>query len=187
MAFLRKYFLIIIVALIGFVFIWQSNSGKEVQSASIDLPSNTPDVFMTEMDLIRYSETGEPVQKVLAKTVATYNDTGKSILTLPIVTLLRDQQSNWKITAKEAIVYDNEDIEFFSDVIVTKLNSEPVSVVKSDYMKVTEQGNLVITEEPVEITQGKQIINAVGMKVNLGTISPIIYLKDQVTFSYDPT
>ncbi|TCS37626.1 LPS export ABC transporter periplasmic protein LptC [Reinekea marinisedimentorum] len=186
MEFLRKYLIVAVITIVGAAFIWlNSNRGPAVESA-LELPEEIPDVYMTDMDLTRYSATGVPTLKVLASSVATYNDSGKSILTAPVVTLLKDQENDWKITARNAVVYDNEDIEFFTDVVVTQLNTTPASIVKSEYMKVTEQGNLVTTDKPVEITQGKQIINAVGMNVNLDTISPIIHLENEVTFFYDP-
>jgi LPS export ABC transporter protein LptC len=184
---LRRYSIIVAITILGAVFIGFNSSSSTAVESLFELPEEIPDVYMTNMDLTRYSATGEPTLKVLASTVATYNDSGTSLLTAPIVTLVKDHENDWRITAQKAVVYDNEDIEFFNDVIVTQLNTTPASIVKSEYMKVTEQGNLVTTEKPVEITQGKQIIDAIGMNVNLDTISPIIHLKNEVTFFYDPT
>lgn len=186
MNFLRKYLIVAIITIVGAAFIWLNTNRTPSVRAELELPDETPDVYMTDMDLTRYSADGVPTLKVLASTVATYNESGKSLLSAPVVTLLKDRENDWKITARNAVVYDNEDIEFFYDVIVTQLNTTPTSIVKSEYMKVTEQGNLVTTDKPVEITQGRQIVNAVGMNVNLGTIDPIIHLEDEVTFFYDP-
>lgn len=183
-----KYYRWLIVALAVAIFIWQSQSSSPVtENTDLQLPEEIPDVYMTDMDLIRYSETGEPDLKVTASTVSVYNDSGQTLLSEPDVLLFNSSDNEWKITAVNAIVYENDDIEFFNDVYVQQLNSQPITVLQSDYLKVTEQGNLIVTDHPVQITQGKQIVNAVGMTLNTDTIGTTIHLESEVSLIYDPT
>jgi LPS export ABC transporter protein LptC len=106
---------------------------------------------------------------------------------MPNVTLTEKSEDSWLITAKEALLHENEDIEFKHDVLISQLNSEPPLTITSDFMSVTKQGTLVKTDLPVQIVKGKQVTNAIGMEVKLDTIKPIINLLSDVNFEYDPS
>jgi LPS export ABC transporter protein LptC len=151
------------------------------------LPDNPPDVYMTGMNLTRFNGTGQVEMKTEAESLAVYEADGVSLLAKPRVTLVTDSQDSWLITADEAQLFDNEDIEFKNSVVITQLNSTDPMMLTSEFLSVKNQGELVSTDLPVQIVKGSQVTNAIGMEVKLDTIKPIINLLSDVTFEYDPS
>lgn len=164
------------------------NNSKTIDLASdLELPDNPPDVYITGMDLTRFNSNGEVAMKTVAASLAVYEEEGISLLSMPKVTLTENNEDRWLITAKEALLHDNEDIEFKHDVLILQLNGEPPLTITIDFMSVTNQGEFINTDLPVQIVKGKQVTNAIGMEVKLDTIKPIINLLSDVNFEYDPS
>lgn len=151
------------------------------------LPDDSPDIYITEMDTTRFNKAGQPVMRAQGESLAVYNETGKSNIVRPIVTLLSNNIDTWRVTSEKAIISSNEDIEFITDVVAINLQSTPEAVIRTNYLIITRQGELIETELAVEITQGTQILNAVGMEIELNAVEPVIHLKSEVKFHYDPS
>ena len=119
--------------------------------------------------------------------MAVYEERGENILTQPEVKLVEDGETNWTISSRHATVFSNDDIVFSEDVIAVNNRLSPPLIVATEFMKVTNKGELISTDVPVQIIQGKQTMNAVGMEVKLDTIEPVINLLSDVSFQYDPS
>ncbi len=178
--------LIIICAAV--LYLWVNNhpgkSDSQVENAEIE---NTPDLYITDMDLTRYSIDGIANMHTKADTFSYYEEEGEGLLSWPHVILIDDEIETWKIESRRAVIHDNEDIEFFTDVVAKKMDAVPILIVNSDYIKYSNSTNFISTQTPVEITQGKQVVNAIGMTVNLNQTEPVIDLLTEVTFSYEPS
>lgn len=162
-------------------------STPESELIASDLPEDQPDVFMTDMALTQFNEQGTIAMTTLAETMAVYNDSGLTTLTRPRVTLFENDRANWRITANLAKVFDNEDIQFTSNVLAVQTTDTPPIIIASEELTVRQSGTLITSESAVQILQGRQTVNAIGMEVNLQSDDPIIHLLEEVSFSYDPT
>lgn len=152
-----------------------------------ELPEDSPDVYITGLDLTRYDVNGIATMTTQAQTMAVYNERGQSVLTKPNVTLFDNSVDTWRITSNTAIVFDNDDVEFQSNVIAVQTTSNPPLIIASDSIRVQDKGTRIRSDLPVQILQGKQAIDAVGMEIELDTIKPIIHLLADVNFNYDPS
>jgi LPS export ABC transporter protein LptC len=151
------------------------------------LPDDEPDVYMTDMELTRFNEQGTIAMVTYADTMSVYNDTGLTRLTKPRVTLYENEDEQWRITANEANVYENEDIEFASNVIAVQTNDTPPLIIASEELTIRQSGTFITSDTAVQILQGRQTIDAIGMEVDLQSDEPVIHLLEEVSFSYDPT
>ncbi len=177
------------IAFSSMVFFWLNNKDTQIieNIAELELPENPPDVYITGMDLTRFDANGNVVMTTAAETLAIYEQTGESYLSNPLVTLAKDTVQTWQITSRNAVLYKNEDIDFINDVIVLQLDKEPATQMNTEFVKITNQGDLVLTDKPVQFIKGKQSIYAIGMEAKLDTIEPIIHLLSDVSFQYDPS
>lgn len=178
--------IIVAVAIAGY-FVIQPESTTDQLEAENTLPDDNPDIFITGLDLTRFGPSGDIILKTLADTMAVYDERGESILTEPKVSLIENGEASWIISSQKATVFSNDDIEFTSDVVATNNQLQPPLVVETQYMKVTQKGELISTDVAVQIVQGKQTMSAVGMQVKLDTIEPVIQLLSDVSFQYDPS
>ena len=165
----------------------QPDSETTLVTPEVSLPEDAPYRYITELNSTRFNRLGQPIMKAKGDSLAVYNDEGKSNIVRPTVTLISNNLETWRVTSEKAIMSKNEDIEFINDVVAINLLSVPQTIVKSDYLKITKGGELIETDSPVSVTQGPQVLNAVGMEIKLDTVDPVIHLKAEGNFSYDPS
>ncbi|EAR10147.1 LPS export ABC transporter periplasmic protein LptC [Reinekea blandensis] len=156
-------------------------------NSDYELPDDAPDIYITGLDLTRYDATGQATLTTRADTMSVYESTGQSRLSAPIIHRLDDGIKAWQITADQATVYENNNIDLIGNVVIAQQNAIPPMVLHSDRMHYDEQQQQASTEQPVEVTQGKQRISSVGLTVNLDTIDPVIQFLSDVDFYYDPS
>jgi LPS export ABC transporter protein LptC len=184
----RNLSLWIIVAFSAVLFFWLNQSNETAQPVSeIELPADSPDVYITGLDLTRYNSDGKVVMTTKAETLSVFESTGLSYMTKPDVVIREQEIDTWRIKAKTATIFDNEDIEFSENVLVVQLTAAPPVIIASDSLKVTRKGQLISTDQAVQIVKGNHSTNAIGMEVKLDTIEPIIQLLSDVRFQYDPS
>lgn len=167
--------------------ILQQPFGRQLESLpAIALPADNPDIYIEGLTSTRLNNAGELVLTTEAKTLAVYEQDNISLFQQPIVELYRQQTARWQIRSSEGKLLRGDDIEFINQVEVIQLDATPPIRIYTDYLKVTDDGQRISTDRPVEILKGKQITNAVGMEVKLDTIEPLIKLLSDVSFRYEP-
>ena len=184
----RKLFLWLLTGLAALFYIRYSTDRVEPDTASdITLPADSPDIYVTGMALSRYDDQGIRIMTVNADTLAVYNTTGQSLLGQPVVLLRPKDQNSWRVTAEQAIILANDNIEFKQNVVAEQVSSLPATVVRSDVMIISDQGQRISSDLEVNIVKGGQTVDAVGMDVKLNTLEPVIELLSEVTFVYEPS
>lgn len=191
MARLQRHHLLLVTAIVaGAVFTWfasQDNDSTTQQVSAFELPEQTPNIYMTDIKLTRYNSLGQAEVYIESKDVAVYQSRGETLLSEPDITLLNQAKNDWKITANRAVLYDNDDVEFFTDVtMIEQTTALTATSLSSDYFFVTDSGQWVSTDRAVAVRQANNRSNAIGMTADLSTPSPIINLIDEVTFYYEP-
>lgn len=184
----RSVFIWIVVIGSAAIYFWldENKQGDPTELSISEVPDASPDAVLTGMNLTRYNSLGVATLNAKAESLAIYNDTGLSFMEQPNVILLNDQEGQWQITSERAVIDDNEDIEFFTNVTTVQLDTTSPVTMTSDYMKILNQGRLVKTDRPVNIIRGAQIIDSLGMTINLETREPIVTLLSEVKFYYEP-
>ncbi|WP_320827402.1 LPS export ABC transporter periplasmic protein LptC [Reinekea sp.] len=158
-----------------------------ITASDIDLPADSPDIYVTGLALARYDEQGIEIMTVNANSLAVYNSIGQSLMSQPVVVLSQQGQTTWRVTADQAIILANDDIEFRHNVVAVQVSSVPATVVRSDVMQVSDQGKRIRSDLAVNIVKGGQTVDAIGMDVKLDTLEPVIELLSEVTFVYEPS
>ncbi|TXR52172.1 LPS export ABC transporter periplasmic protein LptC [Reinekea thalattae] len=183
----RHHLLLATAIVVGAGFAWLAGKDKEsTTDTAFELPEQTPNIYMTDMKLTRYNSAGEALVYIESTDVAIYQELGETLLNQPDITILNNDRNDWKITANRAVLYDNDDVEFFIDVTMVEQTERLATSIVSDYVKATQSGQWVETDLPVEIRQGNSRSNAIGMTADLSDANPIINLIDEVTFYYEP-
>jgi|TARA_B110000503_G_C7163206_1_gene420638 LPS export ABC transporter protein LptC len=186
----RKLLLMLLIGLAALVLLMLMFSDDRTAAAvtsQVELPADSPDIYVTGMALTRYDEQGNRVMTVDADTVSVYNSTGQSLLSQPVVVLTNAGQRTWRVNANQALVMANDDIEFSHNVVATQLNGTPATRVGSEFMKVSDRGKLISSDLAVTIVKGTQTVDAIGMTVQLDAPEPVINLLSEVNFVYEPS
>ncbi|WP_287419754.1 LPS export ABC transporter periplasmic protein LptC [Reinekea sp.] len=186
----RKLLLMVLIGLAALLLILLMSSDERMTAEvtyQITLPADSPDIYVTGMALTRYDKLGSKVMTVDADTVSVYNSSGQSLLSQPVVILTDAGQKTWHIRADQALVMANDDMEFRHNVVATQLNGTPATRVGSEFMRVSDQGQLISTDLAVTIVKGRQTVDAVGMAVQLDAPEPVINLLSEVNFVYEPS
>ncbi|MEJ2044173.1 MAG: LPS export ABC transporter periplasmic protein LptC [Reinekea sp.] len=145
-----------------------------------------PDITATGLHTTRI-ENGLKTIETTADSLASFEARGQTYLTNPHVRLFKKEVPNWNIVSDTATVYTNNDIDFKGNVVVTQLNQTPSVILTTDFIKYSEENQIIATDQPVQAIKGKQRANAIGMRVDLGTINPVIHLLSDVNLQYDPS
>jgi len=181
-----KLLLWLLIGLAGLFYMrFSADRVEPVTASEIDLPADSPDIYVTGMALTRYDDQGIRIMTVNADTLAVYNTIGQSLLGQPVVVLRQQGQTTWRVTADQATILANDDIEFRQNVVAVEVSSLPATVVTSDVMKVTDQGQRIRSDLAVNIVKGGQTADAIGMDVKLDALEPVIELLSEVNFVYE--
>jgi len=173
---------------IVFTTYWMSqDEPKQVETETISLPENPPDVYITGMFLTQYNELGIATMTIKSDAASVYNDTATSHLTNPIVTFIQDGVETWRISSQEATVIGDETISFDKNITTLQLTEAVPFILTTDHMLVNQTDLTVTTPLPVTIIRGQQVLNGIGMTIHLESDEPKIELHSEVSFSYDPS
>lgn len=175
-----------LIAIVAVVLTKQDTLDENVNIA-IQLPEDSPDLFLTNMDLTQIDGSGNPTMHTIADTLSVYSELGESRLTNPNVVLTQNGVLTWRVTSKYATLFDDDSITFQDDVLAVQLDASPAMTVSSEKMNVTNNGTSIDTDLPVTIIKGLQRVNAIGMIGDLNGPEPTVELLSEVRFQYDPS
>ncbi len=156
------------------------------QPATTEGTKELPDATATNLHMVRV-EDGQKTMETTADTLESFESKSETYLTNPDVLLFTLEVPSWNIVSRTATVFSNNEIHFIGDVIVTQLDQTPSMVINTDFLSYSEINQLIETDKPVTAVKGKQRMNAIGMRVNLDTIDPIIHLLSDVNLEYEPS
>lgn len=184
-AWYRRLLWALALAVLALVIWWQPVDREPATVDRLVLPENPPDLFIQRLNQTRFDETGQPVMRTRADTLAYYEADEESLITEPVVNLLNEDRPDWRIVSRVATLYNNGDTVFEQDVVVREQTGEMPSVLETDWLKVEREGAFVTTPRPVKLTQGPQIATGVGMDAELAGDDPVITLKSEVAIRYE--
>ncbi|RJE76850.1 LPS export ABC transporter periplasmic protein LptC [Pseudoalteromonas sp. MSK9-3] len=128
-----------------------------------------PDYIATELQQTIYNETGVRSHTVTAKKMELYQELGFSHFEAPIFTLYNGTM-NWKITAKEATLYENNTLILEGDVVAKNLTDKAmITHINADHIRVEITKRLMQSEQPVKISGPDLMITGKGLLADLNT------------------
>jgi LPS export ABC transporter protein LptC len=152
---------------------------------SIQLPEDSPNVYMTDVDITRYNDQGVAVLYAQGESLAMYEKPQRSQFNQPTIHLVENGALTWKITANTAYIDENDIIEFHQNVIATQLTDTPPLILVTEFLSINNALQTIETDLPVQLTQGSQRVNAIGMDAKMDTMGSNIHFQSEVSFVYD--
>jgi len=157
---------ILIVAIaFSFWIIYTSRSIKPIKSQP-----HTPDAFMTNISAVKIDKFGKPINTFTATKVLNYKQNNKSNFDNPFIIHYVPNAPSWHISAKHGqSLDDNQTIILTVNVKVHQLpgpNSHNATLTTTKLTYYPKKA-LVITHQPVVITQPGSIVHAIGLTADL--------------------
>ncbi|MFQ3229987.1 LPS export ABC transporter periplasmic protein LptC [Reinekea sp.] len=182
----RSFFPVLIAILAAILYFFLKP--EEVQylpEQSIQLPEDSPDAYMTDVNITRYNEQGIAVLYAQGESLAMYENPQRSQFNQPTIHLVENGTLTWKITANTANIDENDIIEFHENVIATQLSATPALILVTEFLSINNELQTIETDLPVQLTQGSQRVNAIGMDAQMDTMGSNIHFQSEVSFVYD--
>ncbi|MEI5639753.1 MULTISPECIES: LPS export ABC transporter periplasmic protein LptC [unclassified Pseudoalteromonas] len=166
MTVLRVILLIVFAAIM--VWMWSPMFNQDTSRKSQgDEPLAKPDYVATALQQTTYSENGLLNYQVTADKMELYQDLGFSHFEKPIFTLYNGEQ-NWRISALEATLYENNTLILEGQVLAQNLvPNAMISDINADNVRVDIKQKLMKSEHPVIITGPSVKITGKGLHADL--------------------
>jgi lipopolysaccharide export system protein LptC len=152
-----------------------------------DLPRNEPDYYVEKFSFVRMSKTGEAQYNISGKRL-THNPTDDShAIELPVVNSLSNERPPMTTNAKRAMIErDNTKVHMYENVHVDRPATATSDHfhLKSDYLLILPDDDVMQTDKPVEITLGTSKLTGTGMMANNATRE--LRLSSNVHATYQP-
>jgi LPS export ABC transporter protein LptC len=124
------------------------------------------EIFMNEFEITTMGDNGKPSYILNGKRLERYNNSDDTRIQQPVFHLLQEN-AQWKVNADSAIVNDiNETIQLTNNVVMQQQNIEPAVIIHAQNLLVHTKTQIVQTQAPVDITQGKSRLKSNGMIFN---------------------
>lgn len=176
---------IALIAAILYFFLRPDNTQLQPEQ-SIQLPEDSPNVYMTDVDITRYNAQGVAILYAQGDSLAMYENPQRSQFDNPIIHLVENGSITWEITANVAYIDENDIMEFHQNVVATQVSSSPSLVLETEFLSVNNALQTIETNLPVQLTQGRQRVNAIGMDAKRATMGSNIHFQSEVSFVYEP-
>lgn len=139
------------------------------------IQQNDPDLYMTNASLTQFDATGKLQHRIRASRFTHYPVSDITILTMPAVTLYKNDAPPWKIRSKAGRILPDRanqgiTLEFWDSVLVERTNDEGKFIsIRSENLTVLPELDYAETDQTVIIDDNTSRTTAAGMKAYLKT------------------
>lgn len=143
--------------------------GEQSESAAT---RTAPDYYIDKFDFVRMSETGQPRYSISGIKLLHFPRDDSSEIERPVVNRLEKIQPPMKIYADKARIEDsNSRIHMKGNANVDRPATPMAKYfhLKSEYLLVLPDDDVIQTDQPVHIVLGATVLNGTGMFVNNAT------------------
>jgi len=133
---------------------------------------SAPDYYIEKFDFVRMSEAGQPRYKISGAKLTHYPLDNSSEIEQPVVNRLEKDRPPMMIRADRArLEDDNSKIHMYGNVNVDRPATPMAQYfhLKSEYLLVLPDDDIVETDRPVHIVLGESILDGSGMYANNAT------------------
>jgi lipopolysaccharide export system protein LptC len=160
---------------------------KQIADGIPDQPRKEPDYYVEKFNFVRMSVAGKAQYNVSGKRLEHYPADDTHGIKLPIVNSLSSERPPMTAHAERALVNsDNSKVHMYNNVHVDR----PATAtnehfhLKSEYLLILPDDDVVQTDQPVEITLGTSVLTGIGMVANNATRE--LHLASNVHATYQP-
>lgn len=160
---------------------------KSVNDSLPDLPRNEPDYYVEKFNMVRMSETGQAQYNISGMRLTHNPADDTAAIKLPVVNnLSRDRPPMTSVAERAMVDRNNSKIHMYDNVNIDRpatAASEHFHL-KSDYLLILPDDDVMQTDGPVEITLGRSKLTGTGMLANNATRQ--LRLTSNVHATYQP-
>lgn len=130
---------------------------------------HTADAIVDNLKAITLNQQGTPHFIMSAKQLVHYSDDDSTDLTEPEVTALTPARPDVYMTSRRGTLSSKGDVvELMDEVKIVRVASKSSSelLVRSDYVKVVPDDEVVSSDRAVTVTEDNSIVSAVGMEMD---------------------
>lgn len=165
----RYWFLLLpLVALLGVTYWLNMQTQTEPIKAAVNTRLSI-DALMENFSATKMDEQGLPHFIVSAKQLHHYPDDDSTTLDEPVLTTISDEGITIRTTAKQGKISGKGDEIFLHDNVKmlreTSMQQAELNL-KTEYLHILPNQNLITTDHPVTITDAYTTVNAVGLEMN---------------------
>lgn len=170
----KLYYLtvLLLIILLAIASSWFFESIKENQEQPEEMVRHDPDYFLENFTATSRNIKGEITYKVVAVHLEHYPDDNSMKLQKPIFSFYDDNIKTWDAVADEAIIFqETQIIHLNGHAILKQLSGSKTSFTPSkitaDQLTIEAKKKVAHTKSNIKLTQGKNHIQAVGMKADM--------------------
>lgn len=117
-----------------------------------------------------YNKEGKITHQVFAEKMEHFDLLGFTLFKQPKYTLYAENGTPWKITANEATLYDDQRLQFETDVEISGASEDNLTQkVNSQFVEINLSDKTMHSDQYVNISGPNYVINSNGFKANLET------------------
>ena len=144
-----------------------------------------PNYQATTMLSTLYDEDGKINHQVFALKMEHFELLGFTLFKQPKYTIFVNEQQPWRVEASEGTLYEDNRIQFETDVLITSVDQEGyVQSIRTSFIEVNLNEKTMTSDQPVVITGQNYTISSNGLTASLKTQQ--YELLDHVQTVYQP-
>jgi lipopolysaccharide export system protein LptC len=145
-----------------------------------------PNYQASKMRSTLYDKFGQINHQVYAQKMESFDLLGFTLFRQPSYLLFAQSLHPWKVDAQEGTLYEDQRIQFETNVKITSLDEQGyVQVIRTNFVEVNLADKTMYSDQAVEIVGPNYVINSNGFSANLETQR--YELLDHVKTVYQPS
>lgn len=163
---------LLLIVLLAVVSGWIFESIEKSPILTKEKIRHEPDYFLKNFTATTMDDTGKPAYQVKANHLEHYPDDDSTKLQKPKFSFYKDNIKIWTAEANEALVLNNnKKINLKGNVILKRIsdpgkNNVPM-ILKAEQLTIEPERNLAHTKSKIKLLQGKNYIQAIGMRADI--------------------
>lgn len=145
---------------------------KEEEKSNLPLTEEAwvPNYQVNNMQSTLYDKSGRVNHQVFAEKMENYELLGFTLFKQPSYLLYAQTLHPWKVDAKEGTLYEDQRLQFETDVEITSLNKQGyVQTIRTNFIEVNLTEKTMSSDQAVEIIGPNYVINSNGFTASLET------------------
>jgi len=166
--------------------VWLERAVKGPEQDRSGKTRHDPDFIAEDFSIVKMNAAGKPEYTLSAKRMLHYPDDQSTSIVTPRLVQRRNEAAPIVIRADRGLVSKNGDeSSFYGNVVVVREagRGQDELRVQTEYLQVLPDRDLVRTDKPVVITEGRTRLVGVGMELNNKTRQ--LALRSQVRGTFD--
>ena len=136
-----------------------------------------PDAVVDNITLTRLNTAGKPNYVLNARRMAHYPGDDSTQLEAPKFARRGDGPALTITAERGTLTHDSEEAQFYGNVLLVREaapNSDELRV-RTEYLHIIPQREIVRTDQPITMTEGRSVISGVGMEFNKQTRQLVVF------------